>query len=124
MTGVIYSLVLLKREVESVMCWMVSIIILLNVKGILSTPVPNDAKDKGEDKEPGQEEGTFQSYLKKAQAFVMHYVGYFIDKMDTDLWISVGLTIACVFIVCCILYIIFVSFRLIVKCCRKCSTCK
>ncbi|GFQ81181.1 uncharacterized protein TNCT_23851 [Trichonephila clavata] len=128
-----------ERKVRSVMCWMVIGILLLTVKGFLSAPINNEGEPNkrekrqvektgktGEEERPDLEPGTpsdetFRDKLDKVSKLLQEYFGIFMQKMESDLWISVAIVFVSTFLLCCVLYLICTSFHLMYKCvCYKC----
>ncbi|PRD33609.1 UNVERIFIED_CONTAM: hypothetical protein NCL1_17160 [Trichonephila clavipes] len=82
--------------------------------------MPEEKRPEEEMPEDESDE-TFRDKLDKVSQVLKEYFGIFMQKMDSDLWISVAIVFVCTFLLCCVLYLICTSFHLIYKCvCYKC----
>ncbi|KAF8767169.1 hypothetical protein HNY73_020160 [Argiope bruennichi] len=96
------------------MCLMVAATLLLITNGVLSAPATTteDATELPTDEDTTK----FLDKFKSVTTNIKRYFGVFMNKMDSDLWMSVGIVFASVFILCCVIYLVVSSVNCIYKC--------
>ncbi|CAL1278214.1 unnamed protein product [Larinioides sclopetarius] len=97
------------------MCLMVAVILILTANGVLSAPAgaETDSTDL-----PTDEDTKIMGKFKSVTANIKRYFGVFMNNMETDLWMSVGIVFASVFLLCCAIYFVVSSVSCVAKCCR------
>ncbi|GIY58647.1 hypothetical protein CDAR_226341 [Caerostris darwini] len=88
--------------------------ITFNIKFRFSAPVEDESNtDLPAEGEPG-----WQDKFKSVTSNAKRYFGLFMNKMESDLWLSVGITFVSVFVLCSLTYVLLTSVRFFSRCCR------
>ncbi|GIY98876.1 uncharacterized protein CEXT_358161 [Caerostris extrusa] len=93
-----------------------TILFLLTSNFVLSAPVEYESNTDL----PAEGELGWKDKFKSMTSNVKRYFGYFMNKMESDLWLSVAITFVSVFILCTLIYVLFTSARFFSRCSRCC----
>ncbi|GBN15797.1 hypothetical protein AVEN_203526-1 [Araneus ventricosus] len=115
MTRYFYPRRFRKLRVGVGMCLMVAVILIVTTNGVLSAPA---GAEPGATDLPTDEDTKIMDKFKSVTVNIKRYFGVFMSKMETDLWMSVGIVFASVFLLCCAVYFVVTSVSCVAKCLR------